>query len=211
MSNIIRNTTELALHIVNAYIPESDKDFIVIDGTCGNGHDTLALARMLWNKDDLISGSKFRLYGFDIQESAIDNTRANLISNGYGAALDAGNIELIHDSHENISAHLPAGEVRSCNVDIAVFNLGYLPGGDKEITTSASSTLPTIKSLLDLLNKDGLICITMYSGHPAGAKEKADLLSFAQGLDSKIYHVSYINMLNQVKNPPEILLITRKK
>lgn len=210
MDNLIRNTTEYALHIVNAYMPESDREFTVIDGTCGNGHDTLALAKMLW-PSGYLEGSSFKLYGFDIQKDAIDNTFDNLCQGGFGQALESGSIKLVHDSHENIKMHLPGGGMHSYNVDIAVFNLGYLPGGNKEITTNVSSTLDAIASLLEILNKDGLISITMYSGHEAGAKEKAELLAFAQKLDSRIYHVSYISMINQQKNPPEILLITKKK
>ena len=57
---------------------------------------------------------------------------------------------------------------------------------------------------------DGLICVTMYCGHPEGKKEKAAVLDFAEGLDPRTWHVSYIQMLNQKKDPPEILLITRK-
>ena len=43
MGNIIRQTTELALHLVRPYVTP---DAVVIDATCGNGHDTLALAEM---------------------------------------------------------------------------------------------------------------------------------------------------------------------
>ncbi|MCF0144812.1 MAG: rRNA methyltransferase, partial [Firmicutes bacterium] len=50
----------------------------------------------------------------------------------------------------------------------------------------------------------------MYSGHEAGAKEKAALLEFAGALDSRVYHAAYVNLCNQPNNPPEILLITRK-
>ena len=96
------------------------------------------------------------------------------------------------------------------SADIFRFNLGYLPGGDKSITTSTETTLDAIKAALEILNIDGVISITMYSGHEAGANEKARLLEFPKELDSHKYHVAYIGMHNQANNPPEILLITRK-
>ncbi|MCF0143783.1 MAG: hypothetical protein HUJ79_01520, partial [Firmicutes bacterium] len=80
----------------------------------------------------------------------------------------------------------------------------------KDITTCAESTIAAVKSALGILQVDGVICITMYSGHEAGANEKARLLEFTKELDSHKYHVAYIGMHNQANNPPEILLITRK-
>ena len=41
--NIIQKTTDLAMYLVCAYVKP---DSVVIDATCGNGNDTLALAAM---------------------------------------------------------------------------------------------------------------------------------------------------------------------
>lgn len=49
------------------------KGDIVIDATCGNGHDTLALVKMVADKL-----GKGRVYGMDIQQSAIDSTSSLL-------------------------------------------------------------------------------------------------------------------------------------
>jgi len=191
MTNIIRTTTEFAMHIASAYISSGD---IIVDATCGNGHDTLQLAR----------SNPSKLYAFDIQQSALDSTRVLLNSEGFAPQLDNGDISLICDSHSNMKKYV------SSPVKLVVFNLGYLPGADKSVTTLTSSTLDAVQSALELLSKDGLVCITMYSGHHQGAEEKHALLEFAENLDSKYWHVSYISMLNQRKNPPEILLITKK-
>ncbi len=191
MTNIIRTTTEFAMYIASAYIRSGD---ILVDATCGNGHDTLKLAKT----------DPSRLYAFDIQQSALDSARNLLISEGFGKELACGSISLICDSHTNMKKYV-SGQVK-----LIMFNLGYLPGADKSVTTAAYSTLDAVQIALELLAKDGLICITMYSGHPEGVSEKNALLEFAENLDSKNWHVSYINMLNQQKNPPEILLITKK-
>lgn len=193
--NLIQRTTEFALYIARAYAKPGDT---LIDATCGGGHDTLALAGMQPGK----------LYAFDIQPEAIDRTRRLLEESGYAEALADGTITLCCAGHEQMGAYLRG------QIDVAsliLFNLGYLPGGDKTVTTRTDTTLAAVQGALPLLKKNGLICITMYSGHAEGAKEKRALLAFAEGLDSKHWHVSYISMPNQEHDPPEILLISRKR
>ncbi len=202
--NLIQRTTEFALYIARAYAKPGDT---LIDATCGGGHDTLALAGMQPGK----------LYAFDIQPEAIDRTRSLLEESGYAEALADGTITLCCAGHEQMGAYLrgeadtdpdPRTETFAA---LILFNLGYLPGGDKTVTTRTDTTLAAVQGALPLLKKDGLICITMYSGHPEGAEEKRALLAFAEGLDSKRWHVSYVSMLNQKHDPPEILLISRKR
>lgn len=191
MSNIIQTTTELAMYIVSGYIKAGD---VLVDATCGNGHDTLSLS----------GKSPGKLYAFDIADQAISNTRRLLISNGFQNRLDDGSIQLICDSHENIDVYIREP------VKAVIFNLGYLPGGDKSLTTSEHSTCSAVSKALTLLAKDGIVCITMYSGHHEGKGEKEALLHMAEALDSGKYHTAYVNMLNQKNYPPEILLITKK-
>ena len=210
MKNIIQSTTELALHIARPYIREGKA---VVDATCGNGHDTVALAKAVFpdygdgaaaSENNQECPTTPRLVAFDIQQRAVDATAGLLMEEGFGAQLDAGNIRLVRDSHENMGDYLE----EAC---LIMFNLGYLPGGDKEITTCTETTMKAIQRAAGLLIKGGLLSVTMYSGHREGAKEKAELLDFAKGLDSKMYHVAYVNMLNQPNCPPELLLITRKR
>ncbi|MDO4834166.1 MAG: class I SAM-dependent methyltransferase [Bacillota bacterium] len=229
MGNLIQSTTTLAMHIVSPYIKP---DSTIVDATCGNGRDTLALAKALFRDSNKASSvgcplsahrttastgdsrtsSGGRLYAFDIQQQAIDTSFSLLESNGFKPYINAaspnschcGSIVLIRDSHENMDLYID-------KADLIVFNLGYLPGGDKTITTDSKSTTNAVRAALPLLEKDGLLCITMYSGHHAGAVEKAALLQLAEGLDPGIWHTAYINMINQTNDPPEILLITRKR
>lgn len=211
--NLIQTTTELALHIARAYIGPGST---VVDATCGNGYDSLALARELMpNASATFTG---KLYCFDLQPAAIDNTCNLLMEHGFADAIEDSRIEIINDSHERMREYLKAP------ADAIVFNLGYLPGGDKNITTCSTSTLQVVRDILGidnssampqdlsepLLSKGGLLCITMYSGHLEGKTEKNELLNFAENLDSKLFHVAYISMSNQRRNPPEILLITIK-
>ena len=94
---------------------------------------------------------------------------------------------------------------------VIVFNLGYLPGGDKEITTHTESTLCALQAALELLRVDGLLCVTVYWGHPSGREEREAVLRWAKNLDKGIYHCVHTDMLNQPNCPPEIVLITKKK
>lgn len=188
MKNIIKSTTRTALLFISQYLHEGDT---VIDATCGNGHDTLALANM---------GAK-KIYAFDIQEEALVRTRELLIDNN----VSLNKVQLILDSHSNMRQHVTE------KVQVIVFNLGYLPSADKSITTRTETTLKAVEESLCLLKKDGLLCICMYSGHPGGDEEKKALLDFAENLDDRIWHCAYINYTNQRNNPPEILLISLKR
>lgn len=223
MGNIIKSTTDLALHIAREYIRPGG---VIVDATCGNGHDTLALAEAARSiaeaareisatgaaNSDICSDSTIKLFAFDIQQDAINATGRLLMSEGFINELSDGSIRLICDSHAKMDQYLTAGTGANqpASADLIVFNLGYLPGGDKTITTKADSTVAAIRTGLSLLARDGALCITMYSGHPEGAKEKAQLLDYARNLDSREFHVSYISMVNQINNPPEILIISRK-
>ena len=120
-----------------------------------------------------------KLYAFDILQEAVDATRKRLCDAGFAEKMEDGSIELICDSHEHLTDHVKTF------IQAAVFNLGYLPGADKSRTTAASSTMRAVRSCLSRLEPDGLVCITMYSGHPAGRQEKEHLLAFAENLDKR--------------------------
>lgn len=192
MTDLIRTATDLASHMAIQYMMPGD---IAIDATCGNGNDTVKLASAMPEK----------LYAFDIQPAAIENTRNLLISCGFASLLQNDTIRLICDSHENLGSYVKE------RVGAVMFNLGYMPGQDKSVTTQSVSTLKALTSALELLRIGGIICITMYSGHTEGLKEKKDILEWASGLDNKIFHSSYVSMINQKNSPPEIVFITRKK
>lgn len=187
MDNLLKSTTVLAQMLVKQYICS---DCTAVDATCGNGHDTLMLA----------ASSAEKVYAFDIQPAALAQTRTLLSEHN----ISPSKVRLICDSHANIKRYLPKAR-------IVMFNLGYLPGNDKTLTTQKDSTLKAVADALSILEKDGLCCIVMYDGHEAGAEEKAALLRMAEDLDPAIYHASYISMINQANHPPEILAITKKK
>ena len=191
--NLITKTTVWAMEIVGRYVKPGDT---VIDGTMGNGHDTLALAKLV--------GPEGRVIAFDIQPMALENTKALLEAEGMK---DRPGIRLILDSNANVKNYVEPGEA---GIAAILFNLGYLPGGDKTVTTTKEETLRAVSDAVELVKPGGLVAAVLYSGHEQGAEEKQALLDWAKELPAKAFHVAYISMWNQKKCPPEILLITRK-
>ena len=198
MSNLITRTTELAMSVTLTYIRPGDT---VVDATCGTGQDTVVLARAV--------GPAGKVYAFDIQKKALILTEAHLRKHGVGTErLDSGgrgNVRLIMQSFAEMSAHVPE---RSASA--VVFNLGYLPGGDHAITTTASATLAGLGAALRTVKPGGIVTVVLYDGHEEGRAEKQRVLDWAASLDPSGFHVAYVNLLNQPNNPPEILWITRK-
>lgn len=187
--NYLIQLTEVCADVLSKYISYGDT---VIDATMGNGYDTLILAKLV--------GQEGKVYSFDIQQKALDITN-NLVKEELGYV---NNIVLIQDSHENINQYI------TDNVSAIVFNLGYLPGGNHAITTQIDSTMKAVEIGLDLLKKNGLISILIYEGHKEGKKEKEKLIEFGKSLDAKKFHVIILELINQKKTPPTLMLITKK-
>ena len=123
----------------------------VVDFTMGNGHDTLWLADQV--------GKDGRVYAFDIQPQALENTKKLLEEHG------VDNATLILDSHANVKEYVKE------SICVGMFNLGFLPGGDKSITTKHESSLAAIKAGIELLCDDGALLIAVYPGHEEGTIE----------------------------------------
>ena len=61
-----------------------------------------------------------------------------------------------------VQVHLP----RDAAVMLTCFNLGYLPSGNKSLTTQADSTLAGLKAAAKVTAPGGLISIISYTHHP---------------------------------------------
>jgi predicted methyltransferase len=155
-----RRLTELAHDVIAGHVHAGD---IVIDATMGNGYDTLFLAQLV--------GETGRVYAFDVQQQAIDQTRARL-----GMFEAAKQVTLINGNHADMLALLPAKIAGS--VAAVVFNLGYLPGGEKSLTTTAGSTLNALDASFALVRPGGIISLLVYVGHTGGEKENKTILDW---------------------------------
>ncbi|MCT8137253.1 methyltransferase domain-containing protein [Anaerobacillus sp. CMMVII] len=167
----------------------------VIDGTAGNGHDTLFLAQLV--------GEAGRVYAFDIQETAICKTKERLLEHN---ALTQ--VTLFQKGHQEANGLVPANV--HGNLAGAIFNLGYLPGGDKSIVTTPETTLKAIHDIFLMLKKGGIIVLVVYHGHEEGKKEKAQLLDYVSNINQTDGHVLSYQFLNQKNNPPFIVAIEKR-
>lgn len=148
-----RPLTHLAHDLLRPVIQSGDQ---VLDATVGNGHDTCFLAECV--------GETGRVLGLDIQESALRVTRSRLDQVGLG-----GRVELIQSGHEGLERLLP--EAMRGQLRAAMFNLGYLPGGDNNLITRPDTTLTALSVTLAHLLPDGLISVMVYRGHAGGDEE----------------------------------------
>lgn len=164
---------------------------IVIDATCGNGNDTKFLAQQV---------PEGHVYGFDIQASAIQST--------YEKVKIYDNVTLIQDGHENVQQHIDSNY--KGHIDAAIFNLGYLPKGDKSIVTKPETTINAINHIFDYLSVEGIIVLVIYHGHPEGQIERDALLTFLEAFDQNKAHILKYQFMNQVNHAPFICAIEKR-
>jgi 16S rRNA C1402 N4-methylase RsmH len=168
---------------------------IAVDATLGNGHDTLFLAQLV--------GENGQVFGFDIQEQAVENSGRRLEEHGL-----ADRVTLFRKGHEEILQSIPEDFYEK--VAGAVFNLGYLPGGDKTVVTKPATTISAIEQLIRILAPEGIIVLVIYHGHEGGAAERDALLQYVRNLDQKKAHVLQYQFINQENNPPFIVAIEKR-
>lgn len=154
-----------------------------IDFTMGNGYDTVFLSQTV--------GESGTVVAFDIQEAALTSTEQNLRRNDC-----PDNWRLICASHDR------APEFIKGPIKAGMFNLGYLPGaGRKELTTKRSSTLPAVKSAIDMLGEDSILLVAVYPGHPEGAAEGEELTAYFSTISRFKYSIACFRMVNSPESP----------
>lgn len=160
------------------------KTDIVIDATVGNGNDTVLLASLAK-----------QVIGYDIQAKAIENTRQKLNT------LNMNNVTLCQKSFEHV--------LENPHFRGVVFNLGYLPGGDKSITTQPDVTLNTLQTIIKRMDITDFILITAYPGHEAGLQEADRLMALIQTLDTSF--VAFTYQIHNRKKAPFVIIIEKQK
>ncbi len=165
---------------------------VVIDATMGNGYDTKYLAQMV--------GESGFVYSFDIQETALKSTKKKIEKENY-----QDRVRLILDGHENIDKYVDK------EVSCVLFNLGYLPRADHNIITRPETTIKALTHSLRLLKPHGIISIAIYTGHEGGMDEKNSIYEFVKKLDQSKFNVLECGFINQINNPPQLILIEKKK
>jgi ubiquinone/menaquinone biosynthesis C-methylase UbiE len=142
--------TVLAQVLLRPWIREGD---LVIDATAGNGHDTLFLAECV--------GVTGKVLAFDVQQAALVAARKRLAEAG---CLER--VEFFHESHREIGAY-----ASHKTAAVIMFNLGYLPGEDHELTTLTGETLAALEAASRTIKSGGALSVICYPGHASGAEE----------------------------------------
>ena len=111
---------------------------------------------------------------------------------------------LYAEGHEHLSERV------TVPIRTATFNLGWLPGGDKRITTHWETTRAAISAALSLLVKGGVCTICAYPGHAAGDEERAALMAYLSALRPQEYNVLHHRFLNAGAGAPECFVVQRQ-
>jgi len=163
---------------------------VAVDFTMGNGYDTEFLSRTVKETG--------HVYAFDIQKAAVDSTRARLASVNCPQ-----NYTLIHDSHHRVKDYVKTP------IKAGMFNLGWLPGGDKSITTLRETTLPAIEAAIELLDRDAILNVAVYPGHEEGDAEGKMICEYLAGISRHKICATKVNILNSPTSPYFIMIETK--
>ncbi|WP_342417135.1 class I SAM-dependent methyltransferase [Paenibacillus sp. FSL R10-2782] len=144
---------------------------IAIDATVGTGADTLFLAKAV--------GRRGRVYGFDIQQEALQLTLRRLDED---TSPSLAEVSLLLQGHEQMREAVP--DKLHGKVAAVMFNLGYLPseGADPSVITHTDSTLAALDAALYLLRPRGILTTVLYPGHAGGGEEAEAVLQWASAL-----------------------------
>lgn len=175
--------TDIAKQLVGSLLQPGDH---AVDATTGNGQDTLALAQTV--------GSSGKVYGFDIQEEALIATRNMLTTRN-----TISQVELIQACHSKMAEHIIKP------VHAVMFNLGYLPNGNKSVTTQATTTLSAIEQAQGLLVPGGIISVVTYPGHEEGAREHQALTNWLT--ENPNVQATHIKIENRSTSAPQLFLL----
>lgn len=172
--------SSLTHHIIESFVKEKK---VAIDATLGNGLDTNFLSE------------KFEfVYAFDIQKNACEKYMEN----------KRQNVEVINDSHHRFLKYIDV------NVNCIIYNLGFLPGGDKNITTCCDSSLKSIQIGLDILKSEGIMVITSYRGHDEGRSEYNSIVEYLSTLSKNEYAVMKHEIINRTNKSPVLFVVEKK-
>ena len=184
------NTLSYIRKVINNIIKPGD---FCIDATAGKGNDTAYLAEKV--------GAEGKVIAFDIQPLALAATEMLLKQKNIYQQ-----VNLVLNGHEHIDKYaLPE------TVDVIMFNLGYLPGGDHQVATKAETTLQGIEKGLKLLKPGGIMTLAIYHGGDTGFEERDAVLKYLQKLDYNEYTVMLTDFYNRPNYPPLAVVIQKEE
>jgi tRNA G37 N-methylase Trm5 len=184
---LLRGPVPLAHLMLRHFVRSGDN---VVDATCGNGNDTLLLAEL--------AGPDGRVWAFDIQEEAMEGTARRLAGSGLSER-----VTLVAQGHETMAGQVPPP------LNAVVFNLGYLPGGDRAIITRPETTVVALEQALGLLAPGGIVVLTVYPGHDGGDAESRLAERWAAKLRAPLFHAWRMGQINVTADAPYLILVQK--
>ena len=183
--------TEQAHVIIRQVVRSGD---VAIDATAGNGHDTKFLAELV--------GEMGLVFAVDVQQEALQQTAALL-----GESASA-RVHLVQRDHAELKAFIP--NEHHGRIAAVMFNLGYLPGGNRSLATQTDSTLKAIRSALEILQPGGILTVIAYSGHTGGADEAIAVESLMRDLSPTDYETTSHSAASESASAPCLFVVTKK-
>lgn len=184
---LLRGPVPLSHLMLRQFVHTGDT---VIDATCGNGNDTLLLAELV--------GANGTVWAFDLQPEAIDATTRKMADAGY-----AERVKFVLGGHETMEERVAE------RVGAVVFNLGYLPGGDRTVITRADTTLSAFEQSVNLLKPGGILAVTVYPGHDGGDRERAAVDAWSAARDPRALHIWRMGQMNVPPSAPYFIMIQK--
>ena len=178
---------ELHKYFILKHLKEGD---VAVDFTMGNGHDTEFLSKTV--------GESGHVYAFDVQKAAVESTAKNLAAAGCPQ-----NYTLIHDSHHKVKDYVKVP------FKAGMFNLGWLPGGDKSITTLRETTMPAIEAAIELMDRDAILNVAVYPGHEEGDAEGNMICDYLASVSKHKVCATKVKILNSPTSPYFIVIETK--
>lgn len=162
---------------------------VLVDATLGNGHDAAFLLSC--------APPEALLLGTDIQPRAVHAATERLVA----ARQERPDcrVQIFCRGHQELPqiwAEL-SPEERQRPLLAGVFNLGWLPGGDKSCLTRAESTLAALDFLLERLMPQGCLSVHCYTGNAGGPEEEQAVLRRAAALPPRRWRVAYCRDANR--------------
>lgn len=171
------------------------KGDVVVDATCGRGRDTEKLCQLALDPD------KGTVYAFDIQQTAIDASTHYL---RLRLPLEVqSRLYFEQRCHSSFPSYIVPESIK-----LIVYNLGYLPGGNKTQTTQVATTLQSLHQSQALLIPGGALSITCYPGHAEGEQEQEAILAYFSSLSPQEWSCCHHTWLNRHESP-QLLLIQK--
>lgn len=177
---------------------------LAVDLTAGRGHDTL----FLWQQ--VAPGG--RVLSFDIQPAALAETVSRLESAGAPVHSPREKGELadpepgiypVAACHSRFAEFLPAAP------KVIFSNLGFHPGGNREIVTRPETTRAALQGAEQHLLPGGRLLVAVYPGHSGGAEEAAVVEHWFAALPPRHWETLQLRVPNRVQ-APFLVLATRR-